>query len=344
MGKACCVCSSSRQNCKNCECAKKGNPCVNCRKGPDCKNTLGNSEGKNERTERKTRGISKGNGTRSGTMNEPTDIQNVEGDGNCFFRCIALALYKSEEQHEIIRKKVVHEIENDSDYYKKYIDKEIKTHVNDMSRSNGGTATWATEAEIVGTTACYNIDIFVLTDAGNQPDWHLYTKDWICQHTRKYIKILCTGSHYKLVLDPGRPCKCAVSSQSSRTTSPTPNEVSHLHLHHTGHIGDEDEQVLNTSTHLVQESRCNPQITEARDNLVRWYGMQLHEAEEWVNDVYKEVAFWNSDNLFEPPQCGSTKQMIRLFTGLMNDYTNNAPHSRFALTMLLIASRKGWPF
>ena len=70
-----------------------------------------------------------------------------------------------------------------------------------------------------------NRDIYVYTKIGNKSDWCLYSKDGQCHHTRGYIKILSTGSHYKLIRDEGRPCNCGEHNQRGVTESPTVSEI-----------------------------------------------------------------------------------------------------------------------
>ena len=336
MGKTCCVCSSSQQNCKMCECAKNGMACIDCRKGPDCKNIFGRRGNESQGAENKE-GRAKRNGINAVRTTYPENAQDVKGDGNCFFRCIALSLYESEEQHETIRKKVVHEINSDERYYKEYMDKEIKEHVNDMSRSNGGTATWATEAEVLATAECYKIDIFVYIETGDHPDWLRYTKDWKCHHKRKYIKILCTGSHYKLVHDPGRPCKCAERNQNSGTTRPTLNDVLHSQPHHTGHIEDESEQEQDTSTHSVQESRCNLQTAEDGNQspaVNRSNEMDLNR-ESIVEKMYNDILHFHSYNMFMPNTGHALDKMKIEMTKLINEYVTDSPAQKLSLKMLM---------
>ena len=45
--------------------------------------------------------------------------------------------------------------------------------------------------------------------------------------------------------------------------------------------------------------------------------------------------FWKQ-NLFEPPKCHLTKELIKLMVDLINDYVANAPHSNLAMTKLMI--------
>ena len=64
--------------------------------------------------------------------------------------------------------------------------------------------------------------------------------------------------------------------------------------------------------------------------------MEIGQAGKWVNNAYKEMVFWNSQNLFEPPRCNATKYMIKLMTNLLNDFIYDTPQAQFALTALMI--------
>ena len=148
---------------------------------------------------------------------EPEDIRDVKGDGNCFFRCISVALYENEDEHKEIRENVVQKIVAEREFYGAYTDKDFEKHVEGMSRSNGSNDSWATEAELIATSNFYDDDVYVYLHKEKNWEWHTYTKDGKCHHERKHIKILSTGSHFKLVRDEGRPCKCG-RNETTRTT------------------------------------------------------------------------------------------------------------------------------
>ena len=65
------------------------------------------------------------------------------------------------------------------------------------------------------------------------------------------------------------------------------------------------------------------------------YGVTLDEAKDKVEAIYNEAMFWKQ-NLFEPPKCHATKELIKLMVDLINDYVANAPHSSLAMTKLMI--------
>ena len=108
-------------------------------------------------------------------------------------------------------------MKEDRKFYGAYTGKDFEKHIEGMSRSNGSNDSWATEAEIIATSDCYDIDIFVYVQREKNSEWHIYTKDGKCHHERKYIKILSSRSHFQLVQDKGRPCKCG----RNETTRPT---------------------------------------------------------------------------------------------------------------------------
>ena len=65
------------------------------------------------------------------------------------------------------------------------------------------------------------------------------------------------------------------------------------------------------------------------------YGVTLDEAKDKVEAIYNEAMFWKQ-NLFEPPKCHATKELIKLMVDLINDYVAIAPHSSLAMTKLMI--------
>ena len=80
-----------------------------------------------------------------------------------------------------------------------------------------------------------------------------------------------------------------------------------------------------------EESQCNAM----RKKYQMCYGVTLDEPKDKVEVIYNEAMFWKQ-NLFEPPKCQATKDLIKLMVDLINDYVANAPHSSLAMTMLMI--------
>ena len=65
------------------------------------------------------------------------------------------------------------------------------------------------------------------------------------------------------------------------------------------------------------------------------YGVTLYEAKDKVEAIYNEAMFWRQ-NLFKPPKCHATKDLIKLMVDLINNYVANAQHSSLAMTTLMI--------
>ena len=232
----CCTCIGEKK-CAKCACVRGNKACKNCRNFVKCKNQYnylnaikgdlqnkkatgkdnvysdnelrkGSVGGMSENARNNIEGPSNNNLADEGKSGGPEDVENVIGDGNCFFRSISKALFATENNHERIRKEVVMKMRQDEAFYKEYTGSNFAKHTEQMLNSKGGVEIWATEAEIIGTSERYDLDLFVYSLVGNKPQWLLYTRNGKCNHRKNFVKILHTGSHYKLVHDKGRPCTC----------------------------------------------------------------------------------------------------------------------------------------
>ena len=97
---------------------------------------------------------------------KPSNIYQVLGDGNCYFRCISYVLSGKEDHHRDVRKVLCEYISwfpgrlsvliTDKDELKngcKYIERS-------GMRENGK---WATEVKILATAKCFQRDIHILS-------------------------------------------------------------------------------------------------------------------------------------------------------------------------------------
>ena len=316
---ACCVCGSSDQNCKKCKCAKKNKACLNCRRGAECQNEYGNktsesidvneksdenrneSQGPTRRSKRQEDQKKKKKGLNSNKNDKPDDIEDVMGDGNCFFRCLSIALHKHEEEHKKMRENVVQKMNEDKEFYKQLIDEDYQEHIDGMKHSDGRIESWATEAEIIAASETYNIDIFVYREIGNDPDWHLYTKDRKCHHARKYVKILNERSHYKLVLDQGRPCKCEYEQEHHSRLNPE----------------SENTHCVPSHTRKQQKNRSDC------------------EHENMVDEIYNTILHFHSHNIFMPNSGHAMNEMRKEMTKLILEYVMDSPRKKYSLKMLM---------
>ena len=331
MGK-CCICSSRYQRCTRCLCVKEGRPCTNCAKGTDCQNRVpvnnskeikDGSKYKRLETIKRAQASSR---AKSGTSSEEEEdeeedrkeeeeedkqeandegiiiisVEDVARDGNCFFRCVSKALYGTEDNHLEIREEVVESMSQNEKVFKGLVDeKNYQQHLQTMKNAK----VWATQAELMATSKRYNQDIIVRSLVNGTWQWLNYSfKD--CDHKRKYIAIECQNHHFRLLQVNKRPCTCKKTSEKS------------------------------ARNRMEKEIQQNSNISTSSGPL--WLGMKLQEAEQLVNDIYEDIVFVRSWNLFEPPRSGAAKRMITIMANLVNEYNGNAPNRTFALTALMI--------
>ena len=126
-------------------------------------------------------------------------VSDVEKDGNCYFRCIALAIHDNEKKHKEVRQKIVETMKMNKQVYQAYAEN-FDSHLENMI-SDGLTNTWATEAEILATSEAYKCVVFVLREQYLNIGWQKFSFDKECNHNKKSIKILNTANHFKLVTD-----------------------------------------------------------------------------------------------------------------------------------------------
>ena len=134
----------------------------------------------------------------------PSCIINVEGDGNCFFRCLSQALHRTQEKHSEVRADIVNTMRKDKAFYGPRIDGDFEVHLSNMSKDR----TWATEAEIFAASELLNRDIFVYDQRLKSTKWQLHSRSGKCVHKRKYIAILLKSDHFSLMDVRKRPCIC----------------------------------------------------------------------------------------------------------------------------------------
>jgi len=96
-------------------------------------------------------------------------LQEVEqvGDGNCQFRAISHQLYDTPSWHVLVRRKVVAQMKQDSDYYRGFLAEEFESYAEEMSR----TGTWGDELTLRAAADCLGITIHVVTS--DPENWYI---------------------------------------------------------------------------------------------------------------------------------------------------------------------------
>lgn len=177
------------------------------------------------------------------TIRDDASIKiSVEGDGNCFYRCIAYILYDNQELHASIRNSIAEELSSNSKFYREFVDGDFHTHLNNVKLLDSSVASWATEAEIIATSYRFDKDIFVKTIFNGQSQWQRYPPGE-CNHNKEFICVNYSSNHLNFVKTSHRPCICNLT--------PSP-EVENLQP-------SIDANIDNMSTKVSIQDTCSPE-------------------------------------------------------------------------------------
>ena len=135
-------------------------------------------------------------------------VHTVEGDGNCLFRALSLAITGSEEQHDIIRNYIVNHMLTDSalrQMLESHDPSSITYH--DYLHRMQTDGEWGTDKEIIAAAHLFKCCIVCLTRYNNTTQLCLQhfpphfaasqTCTNMCKHDTLYL-INNTGAHYNL--------------------------------------------------------------------------------------------------------------------------------------------------
>ena len=95
----------------------------------------------------------------------------VKPDGNCFYRCLSIYLYKDENHHEQVRNEIVEYMIDNRRHFQCFVDGQYDLHMRDQTYSDGRRESWATEAEIHAASALYEMNIKVTRKLTTNMHW-----------------------------------------------------------------------------------------------------------------------------------------------------------------------------
>ena len=136
-----------------------------------------------------------------GGLGVPDKIFKVAGDGNCYFRALSYLLSGTEENHAIIRSKLVERMSSIevSSYLKLYLNCEVSKYLIESKMKTLGT--WATDAEIIATAHIFKIDIQVFAKYGHKMEWQRYRSDIRVPHSSRAALLMQNFNfHFEPVL------------------------------------------------------------------------------------------------------------------------------------------------
>ncbi|MGH0131312.1 UNVERIFIED_CONTAM: hypothetical protein FKN15_045536 [Acipenser sinensis] len=152
------------------------------------------------------------------------NIVQIEKDGNCFFRCLGVVLYGSQNDHRTIRHNVIELMESNIKQYEMYIDS--VTHIEKMKLSDGSIDSWATEAEVLAAVDLINRPIHVYIDLKNKDCFkHEGTIETI-KNKNDPINLLYNNNHFSVIVckdnETGRKSEyCGIIKKDHQNTSKT---------------------------------------------------------------------------------------------------------------------------
>lgn len=97
--------------------------------------------------------------SKNSILHPPVECYDIVGDGNCFFRCIALCVTGSQVNHQYMRQLIVDFMQINSDKVDRFSG--IKNYMQNSGMIK--LATWATDIEICFTAAFIEADIYTFT-------------------------------------------------------------------------------------------------------------------------------------------------------------------------------------
>ena len=132
-------------------------------------------------------------------------VSPVAGDGNCLFRSISQAVFRSPIHHVELRHAAVDIMVSHRDEFEPFVDQaQFASHIMHMYNSNGALSTWGTQAEIFALATILQCPIYVLTYNTIRAKWLWYKFHPLMSTNTsapsEFITILHSGNHYDAIL------------------------------------------------------------------------------------------------------------------------------------------------
>ncbi|MES9904122.1 MAG: hypothetical protein ABW168_15790, partial [Sedimenticola sp.] len=125
-------------------------------------------------------------------------LVKVQGDGNCFYRCVSVFLTGHEVHHSTIRAVIGAHMSDHVDDYSPYVDGEYEKQLEDQQQMGGSLRSWATEAQILATASILRCTIQVRSVHGHL-DFAPLIGD--SEHDVKLV-LMHSDNHFNVIL----PC------------------------------------------------------------------------------------------------------------------------------------------
>lgn len=97
--------------------------------------------------------------TKNSILHPPVENFKIEGDGNCFFRCISLCITGTQEQHQDIRKIITEYIQKNEKEVENFSG--VKNYLKNTKMAE--LTIWASDVEIYFTAKLLEVNIYTFT-------------------------------------------------------------------------------------------------------------------------------------------------------------------------------------
>ncbi|KAK3089910.1 hypothetical protein FSP39_007586 [Pinctada imbricata] len=131
--------------------------------------------------------------------------RNVKGDGNCFYRCMSVAIYGTEDLHSEVRQEICDYMSHHREKFECFTDCSIDQHIRNQRKMDGSINSWATEADIYAAAARYETNIKITMNK-DKPQWHnhvLRINDDGTEETstpsKRSIHLLLSNNHFTVL-------------------------------------------------------------------------------------------------------------------------------------------------
>ena len=137
-------------------------------------------------------------------LHNPQARGRIVGDGNCFFRALAVLITGSQEDHVELRALITTYLSHNADQFSSYL-KEHESIIQYLKISKMDTLTvWATEIEIFAAAQMLQTSIYVYAISGGKYTWleHAPIENVNCsisQHFQEAIYLTNISNHYETV-------------------------------------------------------------------------------------------------------------------------------------------------
>jgi hypothetical protein len=129
----------------------------------------------------------------------PTQIQNVQGDGACLFRCFSVAIWGNEQHHKKVRNVLMNFME--ADPLRDDLG-DLNSHLSNYVRRMRQAKTWGTEREIMAFAELTSTPVHVYSKFGSTYKWQRFPSGYGTDEPSVYLINFPSNMHYMFVIKP----------------------------------------------------------------------------------------------------------------------------------------------